>query len=55
VDLWAANKTWLLNHGVPEKNIEISGLCTFKNNHQFFSARYTKNKTGRFASCIVMK
>lgn len=55
VDLWAANKTWLLNHGVPEKNIEISGLCTFKNNHQFFSARYTKNKTGRFAGCIVMK
>jgi YfiH family protein len=55
IDLWLANKTWLLNHGVPEINIEISGLCTYKNHDQFFSARYFNNKTGRFAGCIVMK
>ncbi len=55
VDLWLANKTWLINHGVPENNIEISGLCTFKNHETFYSARYFKNKTGRFASCIMLK
>lgn len=55
VDLWLANKAWLLNQGVPENNIEISGLCTYKNHETFYSARYYKNKTGRFASCIMMK
>lgn len=55
VDLWLANKTWLMNNGVPEKNIEISGLCTYKNHETFYSARYFKNKTGRFAACIMMK
>lgn len=55
VDLWLGNKTWLLNQGVPEENIEISGLCTYDNNETFFSARYFKNKTGRFGGCIVLK
>ena len=55
VDLWLGNKTWLINQGVPEKNIEISGLCTYDNSDTFFSARYFKNKTGRFRGCIVLK
>jgi YfiH family protein len=55
VDLWLANKTWLMNRGVPEKNIEISGLCTYKNHADFYSARYFKNKTGRFSGCIVLR
>jgi YfiH family protein len=55
VDLWLGNKTWLINQGVPEKNIEISGLCTYDNSDTFFSARYSKNKTGRFGGCIVLK
>lgn len=55
VDLWLANKTWLTKQGVPEVNIEISGLCTYKNHDTFYSARYFKNNTGRFAGCIVLK
>ena len=55
VDLWLANKTWLTLHGVPEKNIEVSGLCTYKNHDTFYSARYNKNRTGRFGGCIVLK
>ncbi len=55
VDLWLANKVWLMDHGVPEKNIEIAGLCTYKNHDTFYSARYFKNQTGRFASCIALK
>lgn len=55
VDLWLGNKTWLLHQGVPEENIEISGLCTYDQHDTFFSARYFKNKTGRFGGCIVLK
>jgi YfiH family protein len=55
VDLWLANKTWLVQQGVPDGNIEISGLCTYVNHDTFYSARYFKNKTGRFAGCMVLK
>jgi len=55
IDLWLANKTWLIQQGVPDENIEISGLCTYKNHDTFYSARYFKNHTGRFAGCIVLK
>jgi copper oxidase (laccase) domain-containing protein len=55
LDLWLTNKIWLIEQGVPEENIEIAGLCTFRNPNVFYSARYFKNKTGRFASAIVLK
>jgi len=55
VDLWKANETWLMNEGVQKSNIEISGLCTYDHPELFFSARYFKNKTGRFGACIVLK
>lgn len=54
VNLWEANKTWLTGFGVPEKNIEISGICTFSHPELFFSARYSKNHTGRFAGVIKL-
>jgi YfiH family protein len=52
LDLWKANKLQLLEFGVPETQIEISELCTVKNNHQFFSAR--KGDSGRFAAGIML-
>jgi YfiH family protein len=55
VDLWLSNKTWLTQQGVPENQIEISGLCTYNNHDTFYSARYFKNQTGRFGGCIVLK
>jgi polyphenol oxidase len=54
LDLWEANKLQLINTGVKEKNIEISGICTYKNSDLFFSARKSKNNTGRFAAGIVL-
>lgn len=54
VNLWAANKTWCLLAGVPETNIEVAGLCTYTHHDLFFSARYDKNYTGRFAGCLVL-
>jgi polyphenol oxidase len=52
LDLWEANKTQLLDFGVPENQIEISNLCTVLNNNYFFSAR--KGDSGRFAAGILL-
>ncbi len=52
LDLWKANKIQLLNAGLREENIEVSGICTFENNEVFFSAR--KGDSGRFASGIMI-
>jgi hypothetical protein len=53
LDLWKANKVQLVEFGVAPSRIEISDLCTVKNNNHFFSAR--KGDTGRFAAGIMMK
>jgi polyphenol oxidase len=52
LDLWNANKLQLLEFGVPESSIEISELCTVKNNRDFFSAR--TGDSGRFAAGIMI-
>jgi YfiH family protein len=52
LDLWKANKMQLLKFGVPESAIEISELCTVRNNNHFFSAR--KGDSGRFAAGIML-
>jgi len=52
VDLWLANKLQLLEIGIKEYNISISGLCTFANNTYFYSARKDGIQTGRLASVI---
>lgn len=52
LDLWRANKIQLLEFGVPENQIEISNLCTVRNNEYFFSAR--KGDKGRFAAGILI-
>lgn len=50
LDLWQANKMILESVGV--KSIEVSGLCTAHNLHDWFSHRAEKGKTGRFG--VVM-
>lgn len=55
LDLWTLIKLQIEKEGVPGKNIEISGLCTFKNYDRFFSHRRSKGKTGRFAAGIMIK
>lgn len=55
LDLWKANKIQLLNSGVAEENINIAGVCTRCNNHIFFSARASKNNTGRFGAGIMIR
>ncbi|WP_299249309.1 peptidoglycan editing factor PgeF [uncultured Cytophaga sp.] len=52
IDICLANKLQLLEIGVKESNISLSGLCTFKNNVDFYSARRDGFNTGRLASVI---
>lgn len=54
VDLKGANKAQLQNFGIPSSNIEISGLCTVKNNDILFSHRHEKGITGRMMAVIGM-
>jgi polyphenol oxidase len=53
LNLWDANKSQLIEFGVPETQIEVSDLCTVLNNNYFFSAR--KGDSGRFAAGILLK
>ena len=54
LDLWEANKKMLLKSGLREENIEIAGICTYKNADKFFSARRSGNKAGRFGAGILL-
>jgi len=55
LNLWEANKIQLIESGLEENNIEVAGICTFQNHEEFYSARFTKHKTGRFATGIMMQ
>lgn len=50
VDLWRANRIDLERLGVHQ--IEVMGMCTVRDNHEFFSHRAEKGRAGRFA--VVM-
>ena len=55
IDLWKANR-WLLEEvGVRPCNIQVAGICTYKNNDRFFSARREGTKCGRIINCIQVK
>jgi YfiH family protein len=52
LDLWKANEIQLREFGVHGSAIEVSNLCSVKNNDHFFSAR--KGDSGRFAAGIML-
>lgn len=55
IDLWQANAWQLLQAGVQEKGIQVSGLCTYTNNARFFSARRLGINSGRIFTGIMKK
>ena len=55
LNLWEANKQVVVQSGVPEDNVFVSGLCTKCNNELFFSYRADRGITGRMAAIIAMK
>ncbi|MBN8595321.1 MAG: peptidoglycan editing factor PgeF [Anaerolineae bacterium] len=52
LDLWAANQLDLQQAGVDQ--IEIAGLCTAANTHEFFSHRAESGRTGRFGAVLSL-
>ena len=55
IDLWEANRQQLISAGVNESAIEVSGICTYTNNDDFFSARRLGIESGRIISGIMLK
>jgi copper oxidase (laccase) domain-containing protein len=53
IDLWECNRQQLLSLGVPEAQIQVAGVCTYKNPDQFFSARRLGIRSGRILSGIM--
>lgn len=54
IDLWKANR-WLLEQaGVKPQNIQVAGICTYRNNDRFFSARREGLKCGRIINVIKL-
>lgn len=54
LDLQEYNKAQLIQLGLPEENIEISGDCTCCKSSWYFSYR-KNNPTGRIAACIGIR
>ena len=54
LDLWAANKSQLEKLGVPPLQIEVSELCSFNREQEFYSARREGVATGRMATGIMI-
>jgi len=53
-DFWKISQMQITGAGVPEKNIEISEVCTFCNTKDCYSHR-REAKTGRHATVVVLK
>ena len=54
IDLWQANR-WLLEQaGVRPDSIRVTGICTYRNNDRFFSARREGTKCGRIINVIKL-
>ena len=54
VNLQAAIKHQLIEGGVDEENINISGICTYCNHDLLFSHRYTKGQRGNLAGFLML-
>ncbi len=55
VDLWQSNVEDLLEAGLELDRMDCTPFCTWQNPDRLFSARRIGVKSGRMASCIMMK
>lgn len=54
IDLWESNRQELLKAGIPDKQIEVAGDCTYSYPLQLFSARRLGIASGRILSGIML-
>ena len=55
VDLGLANRLVLLEAGVPNDRIFTANICTYCNNFDFYSHRYTNGRRGSLIAAIAME
>ncbi len=53
IDLWEANRLQLLDSGVPSAQVQVAGICTYKNVDSYFSARRLGIASGRITTGIM--
>ena len=54
INLWEANRLQLLESGLEAVHIEVSGICTYTQHDEFFSARRLGIQSGRILSGIMV-
>lgn len=54
IDLWETNKRILMDCGVLEQNIELSGICTMCHTDLFYSHRVMGNDRGNMIGVIAL-
>ncbi len=55
VDLWTANRLVLMEAGVQKDRIFTANVCTFCNNFDYYSHRYTNGRRGSLIAAIAME
>ena len=55
IDLWACNRQSLLEAGILEENLIISGICTCCHSELFFSHRKTAGKRGTLGAFMSLR
>ncbi len=54
-DFWAITKKQLTSCGILEKNIELTEICTYCQQEDYFSYRRDGKQTGRHATVVALK
>ena len=54
IDLWEANRLQLIDTGIKEENITVTGICTYTRHEEFFSARRLGINSGRIFNGIMI-
>ena len=49
------NKKQLTDCGIPEENIDVSGICTVCSSDKYYSYRTHRENTGRQGAIISLK
>ena len=55
LDLALLNRELLVQSGLDEANIRLSGICTYNRCDQFFSARRLGTESGRIYNAIMIE
>lgn len=55
INLWECNRRQLVEAGISDSEISVSGICTYSNADDYFSARRLGVNSGRIYTAIMLK